>query len=228
MAIIQKRQPAKKFWIADMLNAEQKTNEQGFKYYTIRGKEAIRVNIIAGVISSYINEIGNYAMITLDDSSSQIRLKAWNEDVKQLANLHIGEIVLVIGRINTNETNTEIFIRPEIIKPVAIDWMELRLKELKKEFGKAPPVKEIITEPQKIKEELIEEIPDEPVAGVALAVRERILQAIEANDTSNGAEISVVIKNSGVQESEAEAAINELIREGEAFQLKHGFIKLIS
>lgn len=225
MATFPKRQPAKKFWIADVLNAEQKTNEQGFKYYVIREKDATRVNLIACVISSYMNEAGNYAMLTIDDGSAQMQLKAWNEDVRLLTNIQIGEIILVVGRINTNNG---IFIKPEIIKPTSSDWMQLRINELKKEYAQAelPAQKETVEEAPQFNEETVTE--EEPVTGVALAVREKIIQAIEANDSANGAEIATAIKNSGVNYAEAEAAVSELIREGEAFQSKPGFIKLIS
>lgn len=228
MAIIQKRQPAKKFWIADILNAEQKTNEEGFKYYVIRGKNATRANLIAGVVASYQNEAGNYAMATLDDGSAQTRLKAWNEDVRQLTSLQIGEIVLVIGKINLDDMKKEIFIRPEIIKPLNMDWMKLRVEELRKEYGAAETVVETAVETMDVKEEIVKEAIDEPTAGVPLAVREKIIQAIDANAGADGAEVSAVIRNSGVNEAEAEAAVNELVREGEAFQPKRGFIKLIS
>ncbi len=228
MATFPKRQPAKKFWIADILNAEQKTNEQGFKYYTIRGKEAIRVNLVACVVSSYMNEAGNYGMLIINDGSAQMQLKAWNEDAKLLTKIQIGEIALVVGKINTDNRNKEIFIKPEIIKPTSSDWMQLRITELKREYAQAelPAQKETAEEAPQFNEETVTE--DEPITGVALAVRERIIQAIEANDSANGAEIASVIKNSGVNYAEAEAAVSELIREGEAFQLKQGFIKLIS
>lgn len=229
MATIPKRQPAPKFWIADILNANHKKNEQGFNQYTIRGRAVIRANIIAGVIAIYQNEVGNYAMVTMDDGSAQIRLKAWNEDVPRLVKLEIGEIALIVGKINLDDMKNEIFIRPEVIRPVSMDWMELRIAELKREF-KTPeqPKTTAAEEAPQVREELVEEMIYEPVAGVPLAVREKIIQAIGSNEGLGGAEMVSVIKNSGVSEAEAEAAISELIREGEAFQPKQGFIKLIS
>ena len=225
---MQKRQPARKVWIADVLNAKPKINEQGFKTFELKDKETIRVNITAGVIASYTNEEGSYATITLDDSSAQIRIKAWNDDVAKTAHIEIGDVVLVIGRINSSDPGNEIFIRPEIIKKLNIPWMQLRRAELQKEFGLIQPVvtEEVVTDQQHTPETPEETVA--PLEGVPLAVREKVIQSIEANDIGQGSDMMTVIRNSGVPEPEAEAAINELIMEGEAFQPKPGFIKLIS
>lgn len=228
MATMMKRQPAKKFWIADILNAQTKLNEQGFKQFTIRDKDAARVNLMAVIVSSYINENGSYAVAIADDGSAQIKLKAWNEDVPALSKATVGDIALIIGRLNTNESNNEIFVRPEIVRTKSIEWMGLRRAELLNEYGKAHS-KPIIHEEVPQEKMLVEEqIIAEAGIGVPLAVREKIMQTIEANDNSEGASIATVITSSGTNETEASAAIDELIREGEAFQPKKGFIKLIS
>jgi len=227
MAAIMKRQPAKKFWIADILNAQTKLNEQGFKQFTIRAKDTARVNLIAVIVSIYINENKTYAVATADDGSAQIRLRAWNEDVSVLSKTTVGDIALIIGRLNINEVNKEIFIRPEIVRANSIKWMELRRTELLNEYGQVQSKPAIYEEPPEEKMLVEEQIVAEAGIGVPLAVREKIMQAIEANDNSEGASIAAVISNSGANEAEASAAIDELIREGEAFQPKKGFIKLI-
>lgn len=227
MATIPKRQPAPKFWIADILNAQQKTSEHGFKSYSVRGRDVIRANVTAAVIATYQNEVGNYSTVTLDDGSAQIRLKAWNEDAPMLK-LNAGEIVLVVGKINQSDMNSEIFIRPEIVKPASMEWMALRIAELKKQFGAAEPVAAKPEEEVPItREETIEEF-DESPKGVSLVIREKVIQAIASSEGKNGIDLLSAIKNSGLKEEEAKAAIDELIREGEAFQPKQGFIKLIS
>ncbi len=227
MATTMKRQPAKKFWIADVLNAKASINEQGFRQFTIREKGAARVNLVAVIVSVYVNEAGSYAVAVADDGSAQIRLKAWNEDAATVGKAAPGDIMLIIGRLNMADANNEVFIKPEIMRTKSIEWMELRRAELLKEFGEA---KKAITREEPPQEEvLVEEqmIGDENAKCVPLAVRERIIQAIEANDNADGASISEVIANAGT-EAEASAAIDELIREGEAFQPKKGFIKLLS
>ncbi len=229
MAIMQRRQPARKFWVADILNSEQVTTPEGYRNYRIRGKDTARVNIIAGVIEVYANEQKSYAAATLDDGSAQIRLKAWNEDALLLKDLHVGDIVLTIGRLNANDLSNSPFIRPEIIRPLSIAWMELRRAELQKEYGQPQEVKQQPQEEAAAPEETVfEERVAEEKPSVPLATREKIVQMIESNSSPEGVAIQSIIQNSGISESEAQAAINELLREGEAFQLKQGFLKLIS
>lgn len=227
MTIIQKRQPAKKFWIADVLNAEQKTNEAGYKCYKIRDGEATRVNLIAGVVDKYENDLGNYTTLTLDDGTAQIRVKAWNEDVEKINTPQIGDIVLIIGRINQNDPNGEMFIRPEIAKTLEITWLEARLAEMKKKYLEPLQVVRTVATEEQAPQPIVEQVFDEQPKGVPLATREKIIQAIESSDDANGADISSVIKKSGVTDAEAQVAINELIREGEAYQPKQGHIKLL-
>ncbi len=232
MATVMKRQPAKKFWIADILNAEAKIGEHGGKYFEIREMQASRVNVLAALVSVYINELANYAVAVVDDGTAQVKLKFWNEDVKLANNAAIGDIVLVIGKLNINDFNNEIFIRPEIIKPTSIDWMHLRRAEMMKKFGEPRQLQRDV-----VQEEAPQEVPsfeeqviaaDEKVKAVSISIRGQVVNVIEADDSASGVSIAQVIEKSGLKESDATAAIEELIREGEAFQPKQGFIKLLS
>ena len=55
-----------------------------------------------------------------------------------------------------------------------------------------------------------------------------ILSLIEKHSTAeNGAEISLLIQESGMAEEEAESVMQELMKEGEIFAPKPGFLKSI-
>ena len=53
----QKRQTAYKFWIKDIAEAETDFNEGGM-YFKIKGKDVMRVNVLAVVIQKYVSENG--------------------------------------------------------------------------------------------------------------------------------------------------------------------------
>ncbi|MEK6816125.1 MAG: OB-fold nucleic acid binding domain-containing protein [Nanoarchaeota archaeon] len=114
----QKRQTAYKFWIKDIAEAEAGVNEDGAMYFKIRGKDVLRVNVLAVVIHKYVSENGNYVFVTLDDGSGQTRLKAWNEDTQILSKAEIGDLVMVLGKVGLN--NNEIFIRPSSMEPSSL------------------------------------------------------------------------------------------------------------
>ncbi len=219
-----KRQTAFKFWIKDILNGEAKVDERGMRYFLIKDKRALRVNILAHVIQKYINEERTYGTLVLDDGSSQIRLKAWADDMHLLEKLEIGQGVLVVGKLA--ESNDEIFIRPEITRLMENpDWDLVRKLELHKMYGKPEEraESESPVNPSVVVEERVEDNPIKP----SIAAREKIVALIEKDSNPQGSEIAVIIEGSGLKEEDAESALSELLSEGEAYEPKPGFIKLI-
>lgn len=210
---ILKRRTAYKFWIKDIINAIP-ISQEGLNLFEIRGREASRVNIIATIVDKQINEEGTFATITLDDGTETIRVKTWREDIAKLENVNIGDPVIIIGKIRYSN---EIFITPEVIKKQEPEWLLVRKKELEKLYGKPE-------EQEKPKEEtkqgIIEEIVEEPTE----TARQKILGIVERAD---GIQISQLIQESRLKEEEAEKIIDELLKEGELFQPRTGFLKVI-
>ncbi|MFH1455827.1 MAG: OB-fold nucleic acid binding domain-containing protein [archaeon] len=212
-----KRQTAYKFWIRDLVSANVVTNEEGFKFFDIKGKRVVRVNLIALVIGKYVSEASSYVALTLDDGSGQIRVKAWGEDVAMVLNMEVGDSVVVIGRLTVQ--NDEVFLRPEVTRYLGnTKWNEFRRLELEQDYGKAEHV------PVQVKMDSEEEEPVEP----SMLVRGKIFTIIENCEDSKGKDIEQLIKEAGVSVVEAEKVIEELIREGEAFCPRNGFIKILS
>src|SRR3989344_7586421 len=104
-----KRQTAYKLWINDLLVNEFVKNEdnQSMAYLNFMDKQISRVNIVATVVQVLKNSEKQYAFLTIDDSSGQIRAKTWNESIQLLDNVNIGDAILLIGRIR--EYNNEIY-----------------------------------------------------------------------------------------------------------------------
>jgi RPA family protein len=219
--ILPKRNTAYKFWIKDLLNAVP-ISQGGLHVFDIRGREALRVNIIAAVVDKQTNEEKTFSSITLDDGTETVRVKTWNEDVKKLENISIGDPVIVIGKISMY--GNELSIRPEIVKKQEPEWLLVRKKELEKIYGKPEEPKEkTLTEdtpPHEITEEVV-------VSGPTITARQKILEFVEKETAKEGIETTKLIRLSGLKEEEAEKAIDELLREGELFQPRTGFLKVI-
>jgi len=222
----QTRQTAFKVWISDLVNNHITKQEGEWEpsYVLIKDKKISRVNLIANVVMKYNNEEKTYSNITLDDGSSQIRIKVWREDTKLLENLEIGDIVLVIGK--PREYNSEIYIAPEIIKKIENpSWMKVRKSELEKEYGKPTETKKELPPEQPsssliVKEEKIVDTPTE-------SDRQKILNLIEKNTTDEGAELTKIFEESNLDEQRINQLIQDLIREGEVFEQKPGKLRII-
>ncbi len=233
MADQQLRQTAYKVWISDLMNKEMKKEEGEWSpnYIMIDNKQVSRVNIIASVVMKYISEDKAYATLTIDDSSGDIQVKAWKEDVSMIENVEIGDSILFIGKIK--EYNSQVYLIPEIAKTLdKAEWIDLRKKELASLYGKREtkqpeiqPKKEI--EKPKIEEEIV--ITEEVVSnnGSTGNTRQKILDQIGSLDKGEGADIVEVVDSSKIGEDEANLVIQELLKEGEIFEIKAGKLKII-
>lgn len=215
------RKTAYKFWIKDIINAVP-ISQEGIHLFEIKGKEVSRVNVIAAVVDKRINEDNTFSSITLDDGTETIRAKTWREDIKKLEEVNIGDPVIVIGKVRIY--GNELSIMPEIVKKQEPEWMLVRKKELEKIYGKPEePTKEIQKEETITSKPVIEE---EVINQPTETARQKILALVEKETAHEGMQITRLIKESGLKE-EAEQAIDELLREGELFQPRTGFLKVI-
>jgi len=210
-----KRQTAYKLWIKNILSSTQKLTNEGMRYFQVDDKEVVRVNLIAVVINRYDNDAGNYSVVTVDDGSGQIRIKAWEDDVKFLNHIDLGNVVLVVARLF--ESNGEIFLRPEIVKAIGDEWAMVRKLELEKQFGKVIHTDKILAVTEEKVEEKIEP---------SIVAREKVYHFVE-KAPEKGIEISELVKKTELKEADVEKAIEELLREGEIYNPKPGFVKLV-
>lgn len=233
----QQRQTAHKLWIANLINSQfiKQEGEWEPNYIQINNLKISRVNIVANIVLTYNNEDNSYITLTIDDGSAQIQIKAWREDTAILKDLKIGDTILVIGRVR--EYNNQTYLTPEIIKKLDNpSWLKVRKLELTKLYGKPevvqqpqqtqiqPPIQN--TQPQIQEQQVTEEkVESTPVTETS---RQKILSLIEKHSTSeDGAEMTKLIDESGLSEEEAEAIMQDLMKEGEIFSPKPGFLKSI-
>lgn len=228
----QLRQTAYKVWISDLVNKSVKKEEGEWSpnYIELDNKRVSRVNIIATVVMKYISDDKNYATLTIDDSSGDIQLKAWREDVPLIEKIEIGEPILLIGKIK--EYNSQVYITPEIIKGLEkMEWIDLRKKELSVLYGqrevKQPEIKQELPK-EEVQEESVK-ITEETVSteNAAEPDRQKLLNKIETLDKGEGADIVGVIAETKIDEEQANSIIQELLKEGEIFEIKSGKLKII-
>lgn len=213
------RKTAYKVWLSDLHNNEfiKKEGEWESDYVKINGKEISRVNIITSVIQKYENDDSNYASLTVEDGSDTIRVKIWGEDIKLIKNIEVGDLILLIGRVRNY--NEEIYINPELIKKVDNpNWFLVRKLELLKEYGE-PEKKTGINQ---LNFERNEEInPDN-----SYIKRQNILNVIERSSSEEGVDKEKIILESNCNKEEADRIIEELLKEGQIYEIKPGRIRL--
>ena len=194
---IQPRQTAFKVSISSILNGKY-TQQEGWQpnYIQIEDKQVSRVNLIANIVDKQQTE--TLATITLDDGTAAIQAKAFNEDVKKLENVQIGDLILIIGR--PRNYNNQLFIAVEISRKLDPIWSKIR----KQEMGEQP----------QLQENKQDETP-----------KKKILDSIHNLATDQGAEISQVLNNLNLSEEEGEKLIDDLLKQGEIYEPKPGYLK---
>ena len=220
--ITPKRKTAYKVWINDLIkgNFVKVTYEWESNYVELRGLKVSRVNLIGVIIDSFVQE--NYVSLIVDDGSANLRLMLWGEAVSLVSNLGIGDIVLVIGKVK--DYNNSIYVTPDFVRKIDNPlWLKVRKKELINLFGEPLKFKDKLEELDEQNTDFIEEkVVDEP----SFNKREKVISLIEKLDDSNGVPIEKLIKESGF-DNDILNVINDLIKEGEIFQLKEGIVKLV-
>jgi len=200
-----KRQTAYKCSIKQ-LNDAKYIQQQGLNpnYITLGNIKASRLNILAILVSKEGNTL------TVDDGTSQIQIMLFDENAKR--NLPTaGSLIMLIGR--PREYNNKRFFVPEIIKQIEDHkWIKHRQKELL-----------LLNYDENHEETTIEEtikIEDEKI----INHYETIIKKIKELDKGDGASFQELIKSLKIKNAEKE--IEELLKEGEIFEVK-GKIKVL-
>ncbi|MBT4334204.1 hypothetical protein HOD61_00065 [archaeon] len=239
----QGRQTAYKAWISDLINNEyiQQKGEWEPNFVQIRNKQVSRVNIIAIAVEKFNNDDGSYASLSIDDGTETIPLKVWKEEMDIIEGIEVGDIILTIGKIK--EYNGLRYILPEIVKKIENPrWVEVRKIELTKEYG-APsivaekpssniseePITEEVNTSPKVESIGIEVEEEQLDSGSQLSKgsRQDLLDIISRSKSEEGMDILELIETSGIDEESANSLIQELLKEGEIFEIKKGKVKII-
>ncbi|MBT4417341.1 hypothetical protein HOC80_04535 [archaeon] len=205
---VPKRQTAYKVWIRDLKHTKGEM-DGSLAYLPIGGNRVVRVNIVGSVIGKNLSE--NYGNLILDDGSETIQARVWGDDLWLLEGMEVGDLVLVVARLG--EFNQEIYLRPEVVRKIDMDWALLRRLEMIKKYGKPEMV-----EKKEVNVEKVEEV--QP----SLAVREKVLSVIESAEELS---MDALVVKMGVDADKVKKAVDELLKEGEMFMPRPGYLRCV-
>ena len=201
----QKRQTA--FWmnVGELLDGTFRKEQELSSYKTKEGIVVSRVNVYGIVLSKDSNNL--FESIDIEDGTGKISVKSF--DKKEIFDgIEVEDIVNVIGKIR--EYNGEPFISAEVAVKKDKASFDLRKKELpnvrkfyKKEESAIPEVEETVVESE----------------------GEKIMEILREMDDGNGVDTEALIQKSGIEN--AEKIINDLIHNGDVFEIRPGKIKVL-
>lgn len=228
-----KRQTAVKIRINDLNNSNYVKAEGDWQpnyLLTPHNTKISRINLLGTVIETDENSF------TIDDGTGQIVARSFEElPVRP----NTGDVVVVIGRPREFDG---IYIVPEIVKIIQSkqkEWIELRKLELKKLYQSiekteqtekiSQPVENKISDEkeEKIEKENTEQEEHQKAQGLENKTFDIIMQTIKKMDDGDGADMENIITESGLSEEEVENVVNNLLMDGEAFEIKPGRLKLL-
>jgi len=202
--VFQKRQTACKIRIKDILDSRYiKASGMEPNYLEINSKNISRVNILGFVVEK--SDTDNYKALTIDDGSGRISARAFDGNMP-LDNIHIGDVIIVIGR--PREFSSEKYVIIEAIKKTSPAWAMVRSLELQKNGNDSKKSKVIQDNEEK----------------VDLSPKNKIILTIKELDYGDGVLIeSILSKNA----DGAEKIIDTLLKEGSIFEVKPGKLKVL-
>ena len=201
-----KRNIAFKLRIGDILVGNPIINGDRFTFLELGDKKIIRVNVIANIIERYDSEgEKKYSFVTIDDGSGQIKLKAFGDDLEKLANATQGQTVLVIGVLRY--FNNEIYISPEIVKPIKSEYLLVRKLEIdKNKANNAPPIQR-----DKI-----------------IAIKDNILGLIKEAEPNQGINLDeIIMKIRDTSPDIINQEIKKMLEEGIIFEPRPGRVRYL-
>jgi RPA family protein len=216
MAEQQKRQVAYKTEIQELIHGEYVRQEGWLPNYilTKHGVKVSRVNLLATVISIQDTNQG----LVVDDGTGSLSVRSF-EPNNLFEGITVGDVVNVIGR--PREFGDEKFVVPEIVKQVVEPkWVEVRKKEM--ELWK-------LKQKKSVDANLV--APDTPPSPTTETEEtnktpaHKIYSLIRSLDKGEGVDIELLIEKS--KSPDAELVVEQLLREGDIFEIKSGRLKVL-
>jgi len=211
----QKRQTAFKISIDQLQKGDYVKNEGWNPSYVVdnMNRKVSRVNCM-GTAVTQTEMTGSQFSFLLDDSTNKIMVRSFDR-VHGIDGIGIADTLQIIGKVR--EYNDERYIVLEVVKHIDPKWLLVRKNELSllKTEGKEEP---IATKPKIDNQPSEENVEDNSDA-------QTIYNLIKEEDKGDGALIDDIIAKSN--NPSAENIINNLLKEGEVFQVSPGKIKVL-
>jgi RPA family protein len=189
---------------AEMPNETFQSNapRERFRFLELKDKKIVRVNVIANVVEVYHSDgEKKYASVTVDDSTGQIRLKAFGDSVDLFKDLTGGDSIVVIGVLRIY--NGEIYISPEIIKKVDTRYLLIRKMEIE-----GPEARIVLSSK---KEEL--------------NTREKVISMIKKGDNEGADVENIIMSITDSNPEEINSEITRLLEDGLVYEPRPGKVR---
>lgn len=195
------RQIARKVWLKELVDGdyEEKDGWEPNVLHTGRG-DVSRCNVVGSLLSMN-------GRFSLDDGTAQVPLRAF-DPVPGLDEEHVDSFVQAIVR--PRKYQGSLFLVPEVICPVDPVWGQVRKLELGEVRHYEAP-----QEPSKAS--------SQPVSANKA---EHLLLLISRFDEGQGAQVQDVVDASKLGDA-AEEILDQLILDGEIFEIKPGVVKVL-
>lgn len=197
-----KRNVAYKMRVGEIFAGKVILDGERFKFLETPGRQVVRINLVANVIDKYIQDgEKKYGSVTLDDSTGQIKLKAFGDDIEKFSQLNQGDTIMVIGLLRT--WNNEIYLTPEIIKKKEPAYLLVRKLEIEKETPKQPD-----------KAQLFE-------------LKDKIINMVKEGEKDGGANIDQIILDLKETPDLINQEIKKLLEDGVVYEPRPGKIRYL-
>jgi len=196
------RNVAYKMRVGEIFAGKVILDGERFRSLEVPGKQVVRVNLVANVIDKYIQDgEKKFASVTLDDSTGQIKLKVFGDDIEKFTPLNQGDTIMVIGLLRT--WNNEIYITPEIIKKKEPAYLLIRKLEIEKEQPK-------VHDKAQISE-----------------LKDKIINMVKEGEKDGGANIDQIILNLKESPDLINQEIKKLLEDGVIYEPRPGKIRYL-
>jgi len=218
-----KRIPTIRVLISDIKQGEFLDLQEGKRIKTPSGLSVLRVSIVGMIVAEFGNPERSFRSLILDDGSDTIAIKAWRAEMALLADIEVGDLVRVIGKVR--ESGNERFISPEIVSKLDdLNWETLhRLERLYAilTMGEKSNISDISTESTTPEAHVVQEMVVDDDSPLDI----RILNIIRQGKSAGVAYAEIVKNLPGVSEDKIKDALRNLISEGEIYEPTQGKFK---
>ncbi|MFH1786672.1 MAG: OB-fold nucleic acid binding domain-containing protein [archaeon] len=192
-----------------------------------------QVRVLGTVTDAFFSDDGQYAALTVDDSTAQVRLKTFKEQVGTFKAFKKGDIVDVFGRVR--EFEGERYLLPDIIKLIEDPNLEVERNAelLEIEHEQAATYKKMLSGSEGDARKLADSLGmSEEEAETALTQnpeteeqKSRVMETILNLDTGDGVEYETIRSKIDIEDIGLKHALGELMDEGEVYEPKYGRYK---
>ena len=198
-----KRNIAYKLRIGDVLKGKPMMSEGKFLFLELGDKKVVRINVLANCVDKYVQEgEKQFASLTVDDASGQIKVKAFGEDIGPLKDVLQGDTLQIIG--NVREWNGELYMIPEVIKKVDPRWLLVRKLEIQKARKDMP----------------VEESKDS-------GLKNSIMDKIKGAEADGGIDVDTIIMDVEASPDLINGEIKKLLEEGLIYEPRPGRLRYL-